>query len=208
MSSFRILLVGGGLLCAISAIYVRNLQDGSAAFPTLRHFQPRDIRIRDAEGALRRFAEGLRFKTVSRSNASNETEGWDAFSGLHAHLTQSYPMVFSKLQLKKVSQKTPHLPLTALCYTSHHLKAAPCSQVNEWSLLIKWPGRKSSLKPVLCISHQDVVPATSESAWTQHPFSGARAGGQVSTACSSCGHQSLPGCEQPLLPMLAVNAGA
>ena len=192
MSSFRILLVGGGLLCAISAIYVTNLQDGSAAFPTLRHFQPRDIRIRDAEGALRRFAEGLRFKTVSRSNGSDETEGWDAFSGLHAHLTHSYPMVFSKLQLEKVSQKAPHLPLAALCYTSNQINPAPCLQVNEWSLLFKWSGKDSSLKPVLCISHQDVVPATSESAWTQHPFSGARAGGHVSTACSSYGHQTLP----------------
>ncbi len=119
MSSFRILLVGGGLLCAISAIYVRNLQDGGAAFPTLRHFQPRDIRIRDAEGAIRRFAQGLQFKTVSRSNGSNETEGWDAFSGLHAHLTHSYPVVFSKLRLEKVSLKAPHLPFTALCHTSY-----------------------------------------------------------------------------------------
>ena len=188
MSSSRILLVGGGLLCAISAVYLRTFQDGGNAFQTLRHFEPRDIQIRDAEGALRRFAGGLQYKTVSRSNESNETEGRDAFTGLHAHFIHSYPKVFSELQLEKVSKRAPHLPLTASCYTSYHLDSAPCSQVNEWSLLFKWPGREASLKPVLCISHQDVVPATSESAWTQFPFSGARAGGQVSTACSSCGH--------------------
>ena len=50
-------------------------------------------------------------------------------------------------------------------------------QVNEWSLLYKWPGRNSTLKPVLCISHQDVVPATSEASWAEPPFSGSRKDG-------------------------------
>ena len=192
MSSFRILLVGGGLLCAISAIYLRQCQGGKSAFPTLRHFEPCDIEIKDAEGALRRFAEGLRYKTVSRTNTSNVTDGWDAFHGLHAHFTHSYPRVFSKLQPEKVSTTAPHLSLTASCYTSYRLIPAHCFQVNEWSLLFKWPGRDPSLKPVLCISHQDVVPATSESAWTQLPFSGARAEGQASAVYSSCAYQPLP----------------
>ena len=177
MSSFRVLLVGGGLLCTLIAIYLRQSLDGGKAFPRLRYFEPRDIQIKDAEGAIRRFAEGLRYKTVSRTNESNDAEGWEAFSGLHAHFAHSYPEVFSKLQLEKVIKRAPHLALTASCYTSYHLIPPPCSQVNEWSLLFKWPGRDLSLKPVLCISHQDVVPATSESAWTQLPFSGARSEG-------------------------------
>jgi carboxypeptidase PM20D1 len=45
-------------------------------------------------------------------------------------------------------------------------------QVNEWSLLYTWRGTNSSLKPLLCISHLDVVPATAEAAWTQPPFGG------------------------------------
>ena len=45
-------------------------------------------------------------------------------------------------------------------------------QVNEWSLLYTWRGSNTSLKPVLCISHLDVVPVTAEAAWTQPPFGG------------------------------------
>lgn len=103
MSSFRVFLVGGGLLCTISAIYLRQCQDGKSAFPSLRHFEPRDIQIKDAEGALSRFAEGLRYKTVSRTSKDNHSEGWDAFDGLHAHITHSYPELFSNLQLEKVN---------------------------------------------------------------------------------------------------------
>lgn len=53
-------------------------------------------------------------------------------------------------------------------------------QINDWSLLYKWPGRTTSLRPVLAISHQDVVPATSEASWTEAPFSGASKTGQAS----------------------------
>lgn len=45
-------------------------------------------------------------------------------------------------------------------------------QVNNWSLLFRWTGKDTNLKPVLCISHLDVVPATSAAAWTEPPFSG------------------------------------
>lgn len=51
-------------------------------------------------------------------------------------------------------------------------RVAGAPQVNDWSLLYTWKGTNSSLKPVLCISHLDVVPVTSEEAWTHAPFGG------------------------------------
>ena len=47
------------------------------------------------------------------------------------------------------------------------------------SLLFKWQGLDSSLKPALFISHQDVVSAGNEKLWTYLPFGGIIADGYV-----------------------------
>lgn len=44
--------------------------------------------------------------------------------------------------------------------------------VNGYTLLYRWTGSDSSLKPYLLMSHIDVVPVTNESAWDFPPFSG------------------------------------
>lgn len=45
------------------------------------------------------------------------------------------------------------------------------SQVAEYSLLLEWKGTNSSLKPIVLISHLDVVPADVDG-WTHPPFGG------------------------------------
>ncbi len=52
-------------------------------------------------------------------------------------------------------------------------------QVNKFSLLFKWQGSDPDLKPILCISHQDVVAVGSETRWTFPAFSGKIADGFV-----------------------------
>ena len=53
--------------------------------------------------------------------------------------------------------------------------------VNEHGLLFRWAGTDSSLKPVLVMAHQDVVPIEpgTEAKWTHPPFDGAIADGFV-----------------------------
>ncbi len=71
-----------------------------------------------------------------------------AFVQFHQYLDQTFPSV--KKELKKTS-------------------------INDYSLVYKWAGKKSILKPILYMAHIDVVPIekNSREAWTDEPFSGA-----------------------------------
>lgn len=54
-------------------------------------------------------------------------------------------------------------------------------QVSNYSLLFKWQGTNPVLRPLLVMSHQDVVPAPNDPnrPWTHDPFSGTVAEGFV-----------------------------
>ena len=47
-------------------------------------------------------------------------------------------------------------------------------EINHYSLIYKWPGKNSTLKPILFAAHLDVVPADKDTGkqWTHPPFSG------------------------------------
>lgn len=72
----------------------------------------------------------------------------DKFRGFHKVLAKLFPLVFEKLEVNDI----------------------------EGNLLIYWKGR-SSEKPLVLMSHQDVVPA--EGKWIHEPFSGDIAYGRV-----------------------------
>ena len=69
------------------------------------------------------------------------------FVSLHDYLHKAFPLVHSKLQLEKI---------------------------NEFGLLYTWEGANPDLKPILMMSHQDVVPVNRETwdSWKYPPFSG------------------------------------
>ena len=72
----------------------------------------------------------------------------ETFRAFHKTLTELFPLVFSKLEKTEI----------------------------DGNLLFYWKGR-SSEKPILLMSHQDVVPAEGE--WLHAPFSGDIADGKV-----------------------------
>ncbi|BGP73000.1 hypothetical protein NBRC10513v2_006404 [Rhodotorula toruloides] len=75
-----------------------------------------------------------------------EDPRFEIFFELHSLLESAYPRVFSSLQVEKVRRH---------------------------GLLITWHGSDPSLKPVVLMAHQDVVPvdAVTASRWTHPPFS-------------------------------------
>lgn len=103
----------------------------------------------DEEAAIERFAQSLTFRTVSTERGLVETEEFMAF---HEFLEESYPGLFGEIAPEKV---------------------------NEWTLLFTWPGSDPSLKPVLLMAHQDVVPAETPEEWEYPPFEGVVADGVV-----------------------------
>ena len=97
-------------------------------------------------------AEALRFRTISYQD-STKFNG-DEFHSLHAYIEKVFPNVHSSLK-KEI--------------------------IGGYSLLYIWQGSDPNLKPILLMSHQDVVPVKSgsEKEWTYPPFGGNIAEGYI-----------------------------
>lgn len=92
------------------------------------------------DSAAEHLAKAISFATISHHPAMMDTETFDNF---HAWLGQTYPTVFSTLQVDT--------------FGTH-------------SLLLKWTG-KSADQPILFMAHQDVVPIDETANW-EHPAFG------------------------------------
>lgn len=106
----------------------------------------------NANDAAQRLAAALRFQTISKQDVSLQDNS--QFEGFHQFLQQTFPEVHSKLVKENVA---------------------------GFNLLYRWPGKNPSLKPVLMMSHQDVVPVESgtEQLWKSPPFAGNIVNGEL-----------------------------
>lgn len=106
----------------------------------------------DGPAAAQRLAKALTFKTISyQDHAEIDTT---QFEGLHAYLEAAYPKAHAAMEREIVS---------------------------GFSLLYTWKGSDASLKPIVLLAHQDVVPVIpgTETDWEQPPFDGVVADGFV-----------------------------
>lgn len=87
----------------------------------------------------------IQFQTVSYSEDAIPDS--TAFYGFHRYLEQTFPLVHSNLSLEKI---------------------------NDYSLLYTWEGSDASKKPMILMSHMDVVPVDEPTIdqWEAGPFSG------------------------------------
>jgi carboxypeptidase PM20D1 len=99
-----------------------------------------------------RLGEAVRFKTVSYQD--RDQIDYAQFEAFQQFLLESFPLVFSQLAVETV---------------------------NEYSLLLRWPGSDPSLPPVLFTAHMDVVPVEpgTEQDWQHPPFAGVVADGRI-----------------------------
>ncbi|MEJ0054540.1 MAG: M20/M25/M40 family metallo-hydrolase [Bacteroidota bacterium] len=95
--------------------------------------------------ALQHFQDAIKYQTISNGNSSLFDSS--QFLGFHKFLETSYPKVHATL--------------------SHEYVAG-------YSLLYKWEGKNSGLKPVILMAHQDVVPIeeATRKMWSVEPFAG------------------------------------
>lgn len=96
------------------------------------------------ENCIQHLSEAVQIKTVSYDEASKFDS--TAFNQLISFLKKTYPLADSLLDKKAI---------------------------NNFSLLYKWEGENSSLKPIVLMGHMDVVPVDEENKkWDFQPFSG------------------------------------
>ncbi|BAT58152.1 succinyl-diaminopimelate desuccinylase [Variibacter gotjawalensis] len=108
----------------------------------------------DETAVAQRLADAVRIQTVSTpaGDAAGEKEAFTEFRSL---LAKNYPRVHAQL--------SPQL-------------------INDCALVFRWEGANASAKPVLLMSHMDVVPGEVPFAsrkWTHPPFGGVIADGYI-----------------------------
>src|SRR5438876_11978585 len=106
----------------------------------------------DTAALAQRLAGALRFKTISYQDSSQfDAREFDAFQ---RYLRATFPRLHAALKLE---------------------------QVNGYGLLYEWTGSDPNRQPIVLLAHQDVVPVEpgTEGRWTEPPFEGRIAGGDV-----------------------------
>ncbi len=97
-------------------------------------------------------AQAVRFKTVSEQDHSKID--YSQFDQFHQFLQETYPLVFSQLNVERI---------------------------NDYSLLIQWPGSNPDKQAILLAAHMDVVPVEpgTEADWSYPAFDGVVADGKI-----------------------------
>jgi carboxypeptidase PM20D1 len=120
--------------------------------PSQKKVEPGEFVEIDGQSVAERLGLAVQFKTISDHNP--EKVDGNSFLGLHRLFKTLYPQAHTKLKVETV---------------------------NDYSLLYTWEGKNPDLKPIMLISHLDVVPAdeSEDGGWTHPPFSGEIADGYV-----------------------------
>jgi carboxypeptidase PM20D1 len=145
--------LGVVLLLLILVVIGRTILIPSRQMAGLPH-TPEQI---DAQKVRRDLSGAIPFQTISWEGGGNDEQKkatQDAFVGLHTYLEKTFPQAYAKLDHEVIGAN---------------------------NLLFTWRGSDTSLKPILFMGHQDVVPieAGTESNWTHPPFSGEVAEGFI-----------------------------
>ncbi len=141
------------VLVLIAIVVVRTLVIPSKQIRRLPH-TPEAI---DSQKVAADLAGAIPFQTISFEDggtAEQKEMTKATFDGLHGYLEKTFPRVYASL--------------------GHEI-------VGENNLLFVWKGSDASLKPMLLMGHQDVVPIEegTEDKWTEPPFSGKIADGFI-----------------------------
>lgn len=146
---FRKILIGLGLMVAalIGLILFNTVRYGSEPVGS-RVDLPEPPASISAERGAENLAQAIRFRTITVASGDPRPGQDGEWLALHAWLEQTYPAAHAAMQKELVP--------------------------GTLTLLYTWQGSDVSLKPLLLMAHQDVVPVNigTEGDWTGGPFDG------------------------------------
>ena len=151
----RVLLIAlAGLLLLVGIILFRTFTYGGAPENVREITLPATPAI-DTDRAASRLGEAIRFKTITLQSGDPREGQEGPWLDMQAWMAETYP--------------------------TFHSAAAKETIPGGYSLLFTWAGSDPSLKPILLMAHQDVVPVNigTESDWDAPPFSGEIKNGYV-----------------------------
>lgn len=136
----------GLIVLVVGIILVRTFSYGGE--PVGQRVDLPDAPAISAESAARHLSEIIQFKTVTLSGGDPRPGQEGEWLALHDWLSETYPSAHAAITREIVP--------------------------GTLTLLYTWPGSDPSLKPILLMAHQDVVPVNmgTESDWTGAPFAG------------------------------------
>ncbi|MCS7176921.1 MAG: M20 family peptidase [Candidatus Kapabacteria bacterium] len=142
-------LLGAAFLVLFGVMLYRTVRLETGAEVAPLEVPPLDI---DSAGAVARFAEALRYRTISHQDTAQVEVA--EFERFHRFLQASFPEVHRRLQWETVG---------------------------GYSLLYRWPGRDPTRTAILLMGHMDVVPVEpgTEGKWRYPPFGGVVAEGYI-----------------------------
>jgi len=141
------------LLLLLAVVFARTILIFSKQIGPLPH-TPESV---NAQEVAQDLAGAIPFRTISwgAEGTPDQLQATrDAFVAFHTYLEKTFPQVYAKLDHETVGAN---------------------------NLLFTWRGTDPSLKPILLLGHQDVVPIEegTENNWTHPPFSGQIADGFI-----------------------------
>lgn len=168
-------IILGIVLIVIVLVVVLIIKTFTYPFASTKDLAKNPAEFPINEKAVKRLSEAIQIPTVSTVEYS-ETN-FEPFEQFHKFLQQSYPLIYEKLDT---------------------------TTVNKYGLVFHWKGKNSSKKPLLFLSHYDVVPINNydfanppaytsvfninekaiplteyQNSWTYPPFSGAVDHGRI-----------------------------
>lgn len=93
-----------------------------------------------------------------------EDPRWNVFGPFHDYLLKAFPKLYVNQKSKSGER---------LIVLNRH-STLVLTKVNTYGLLFEWKGSDETLKPLLFMGHQDVVPVNPDTVneWTYPPYSG------------------------------------
>lgn len=135
---------------ALGAVAVRSAARAAALKPAVPVGPPLDAgEYRAGDDAVARFQTLLRIPTVSRDDPARLDR--EPFERWVPTLRQLYPRTFS---------------------------ACGLTMIDEFGILMRWPGADSALDPVVIMAHHDVVPTDGQT-WEHDPFAADIVDGEI-----------------------------